>query len=143
MPLEGKGGGNSTCVPRRGFPGGRGARKKLRVHGKVKGTDPEFPKIADFKAFLVHHNALKLEQPSVALVPPSEPAPAIAPAAIMPVDGAVPNPVASEVIYVLLQTKHSGDGHRFVGDHQDYSDIVIVNSVIQSYSHGSHTTRKS
>ena len=43
-------------------------------------------------------NILKLEQPSVALVPPSEPAPAIAPAAIMPVDGAVPNPVASEII---------------------------------------------
>ena len=48
-------------------------------------------------------NILKLEQPSVALVPPSEPAPAIAPAAIMPVDGAVPNPVASEIIGTRLR----------------------------------------
>ena len=61
LVMSTKGGGNSTCVPRRGFPGGRGARKKLRVHGKVKGTDPEFPKTANFKAFLVH-NALKVHE---------------------------------------------------------------------------------
>ena len=52
MGLRGpKGGGNLTCVPRQDFPGGRGARKKLKVRGKVKGSDPGFSKITDFKAF--------------------------------------------------------------------------------------------
>ena len=46
-------------------PGGRGARKKLKVHGKVKGTNTEFPKITDFKAFLVHDNALKVRELTV------------------------------------------------------------------------------
>ena len=46
-----KGGGNLTCVPRQDFPGGPGARKKLKVRGKVKGSDPGFSKITDFKAF--------------------------------------------------------------------------------------------
>ena len=60
-----KGGGNLTCVPRQDFPGGRGARKKLKVRGKVKGSDPGFPKIIDFKAFLVHDNALKVRELTV------------------------------------------------------------------------------
>ena len=67
-------------------------------------------------------------QPSAALVPPSEPPPTIAPATMF-IDGAVPNPVAPEIIGTNLlritsDKKHSGDGHRFVGGHDQHQDML-------------------
>ena len=45
----GKGGVNLTCVPRQDFPGGRGARKKLKVHGKLRVQIQGFPKSSFLK----------------------------------------------------------------------------------------------